>query len=139
MAALTSATSEKTMRTWKPVLTHPDRYEVSDDGLVRSKERLVTRGCLTYVLAPRPLKQVVGGRAKNYKRGMLMSPKRHAYVHHLMAEAFIGPRPEGLQVLHKDDCGFNNRIDNLRYGDFEENMLDRHVANVAGTLSEAPF
>jgi hypothetical protein len=125
---------------WLPVVTHPDRYEVSDQGRVRTKERVITRGCVPpFLRPPKILAQTIGGQAKNYKRVMLMSPQRHAYVHHLMAEAFIGPRPPGEQVLHKDDDGFHNRIDNLRYGTEEENKMDIHVARVAKHLEPAPF
>lgn len=98
------------------------------------------RGCVYHGARVVELAQSIGGRAKNYKRVMLMCPKRrHAYVHHLMAEAFLGPRPEGFMVLHKDDNGFHNVIDNIRYGDRDENECDRHVARVAPELEGAPF
>lgn len=70
---------------------------------------------------------------------MLCTPKRFAFVHALVAEAFLGPRPEGALILHRNDDGFDNRAENLRYGDREENEQDRHVARVAGGLEEAPF
>ena len=41
-----------------------------------------------------------------------------------MAEAFIGPRPEGLYVLHGDGDPLNNYVGNLRYGTPSENNLD---------------
>lgn len=124
---------------WKPVVTHPDRYEVSDLGRVRIKARLVTCGPVTFMRKSQLLPTVLGGRAKNYYRVHLYSPERFAYVHHLVAEAFIGPRPEGLMILHKDDNTFDNRAAHLRYGDRDENELDRHVARVAPQLEEAPF
>ena len=42
----------------------------------------------------------------------------------LVAMAFIGPRPEGMLVLHKDDDGRNNRIENLYYGTSKNNAED---------------
>lgn len=36
-------------------------------------------------------------------------------VHHLVAAAFIGPRPEGLFLNHKDANRHNNAADNLEY------------------------
>jgi hypothetical protein len=114
---------------WAAVKGFPG-YCVSDQGEVRGP-----RG--------KPLKQTVGGRAKNYKRVMLgggsSAAKRHAYVHHLVAEAFLGPRPEGALILHANDDGFDNRLANLRYGDRDENEMDRHVAAVAKDLPDAPF
>lgn len=129
--------------TWRPVVTHPGLYEVSDLGRVRSCARTVRRGCCLVRLRRRLLAQVPGGRALNYRRVMLdCQPRRHAYVHHLVAEAFLGPRPPGLLVLHRDDDGSNNRADNLRYGDGDENQMDRWIkANRAAiaAMEPAPF
>lgn len=124
---------------WKPVVGHEKQYEVSSEGRVRALPRPGWRGCVFHNGRYRILAQAVGGRVKNYKRVHLYNPARFAYVHHLMAEAFIGPRPEGLMVLHRDDNGFHNVIDNLRYGDREENDCDRHVRRVAPGLEPAPF
>lgn len=127
------------MEEWRPIASHPGRYEVSNLGRVRATPREIRRGRI--VCRPREhiLAQAVGGRAKNYRRVMLCDPKRFAFVHALVAEAFLGPRPAGALILHRDDSGDNNRADNLRYGDRDENELDRHVVRVAGELEEAPF
>jgi hypothetical protein len=45
-------------------------------------------------------------------------------VHILVAEAFLGPRPEGLWVCHWDDDGQNNRLSNLRYATPLDNSAD---------------
>jgi hypothetical protein len=127
------------MEVWKPVVGHEKHYEVSDQGRVRALPKPGKRGCIVIHGKYKILAQAVGGRVKSYKRVHLYNPPRFAYVHHLMAESFIGPRPEGLMVLHRDDNGFNNTIDNLRYGDREENDCDRHVRRVAPGLEEAPF
>lgn len=123
---------------WRTVVTHPERYEVSNDGRVRVKSRVITRGFVTMTLEPNVLAMSTGGRTHTYRRVMLMGPKMHVRIHHLVAEAFIGPRA-GRLVLHLDDDGTNNRLENLRYGDREENEMDRHVALVADGLEQAPF
>jgi hypothetical protein len=37
------------------------------------------------------------------------------YVHHLVAETFIGPRPDGGEVNHKDTNPTHNAVSNLEY------------------------
>jgi|LakMenEpi03Aug12_release.lakeMendotaPanAssembly.Ray.scaffolds.fasta_scaffold206820_3 hypothetical protein len=44
------------------------------------------------------------------------------YVHHLITETFLGPKPEGLVVDHIDRHKLNNHIDNLRYVTQTTNM-----------------
>jgi hypothetical protein len=46
-------------------------------------------------------------------------------VHTLVAHVFIGPRPDGMYVCHKDDNPENNHISNLYYGTPAENARDR--------------
>lgn len=46
-------------------------------------------------------------------------------VHVLVAAAFHGPRPEGLEVCHNDGNPQNNVASNLRYDTMSGNMLDR--------------
>lgn len=45
-------------------------------------------------------------------------------VHALVMEAFVGPRPPGLCILHGDDDRKNNSLDNLVYGTHQKNMAD---------------
>ncbi len=46
-------------------------------------------------------------------------------VHRLVAEAWIGPRPDGKQVRHVDGDPSNNAPWNLRYGTPSENAIDK--------------
>lgn len=43
-------------------------------------------------------------------------------VHRLVCEAFHGPCPTGLETLHLDENGLNNRPENLRWGTHKENL-----------------
>jgi hypothetical protein len=52
-------------------------------------------------------------------------PKTH-YVHILVARAFLGKRPKGMQVCHKDGNPANPKLSNLRYDTPTGNALDRH-------------
>jgi hypothetical protein len=44
------------------------------------------------------------------------------YVHQLVAEAFIGPRPKGRELNHKDGDMTNNIVANLEYVTHRENI-----------------
>lgn len=107
--------------TWRPVVDGP-AYEVSSLGRVRS----VATG---RVLRARPCKgrgghlQVQLGRAGGNR-----------YVHALVLEAFVGPRPDGAVARHLDGDPTNNRPGNLAWGTVQENQADtvRHGRTTRG-------
>lgn len=45
-------------------------------------------------------------------------------IHVLVADAFLGPRPHGCVIRHKDDNKLNPRLDNLSYGTPKQNWED---------------
>lgn len=47
-------------------------------------------------------------------------------VHSLVLEAFVGPRPEGLECRHLNGNPLDSRLENLRWGTKSENYADRH-------------
>lgn len=53
-------------------------------------------------------------------------------IHVLVALAFHGPRPDGMEVRHLDGVRTNNRPENLSWGTHAENMQD---AIAHGTFS----
>jgi HNH endonuclease/NUMOD4 motif-containing protein len=119
---------EATIESWRPVAGWEALYEVSDHGRARSLDRLTTgRDGRTCHYRGRILKQ-----SPDPDGYLLVGLSRdgrsvtHA-VHRLVAEAFIGPRPDGLEVLHRDGNPANNRPENLRYGTHIENMDDMLV------------
>ncbi len=99
------------MTDWR-VIAGSDGYEVSTDGEVRRGRRILkpypTRG--GYLL--------VGLNCKDGAR-------RRRLVHHLVLEAFVGPRPEGMECCHGNAKRQDNRLANLRYGTRLENARDR--------------
>jgi hypothetical protein len=118
---------------WLPVVGFETHYEISSEGRVRSIPRLVPGGT-----KGRVLKQRMGSGSLRHpyvtlSRNGKPTTKR---IHHMVAEAFIGPRPSGLDVLHWDDVPTNNRLSNLRYGDPSENAYDcirngnNHYSNI---------
>lgn len=46
-------------------------------------------------------------------------------VHSLVAEHFVGARPEGTDIRHLDGDKLNNAATNLAYGSRSENNLDQ--------------
>ena len=45
-------------------------------------------------------------------------------IHRMVLEAFIGPRPDGMECRHLDGNKYNNRLENLAWGSHTENMQD---------------
>ena len=46
----------------------------------------------------------------------------HKFIHVLVSESFLGKKPEGLEINHKDGNKLNNHINNLEYTTRQENM-----------------
>lgn len=109
---------------WRPVVGYEGAYEVSDLGRVRSVDRLIVRrhrdGVRSYRLRGRLLRPTTATGYAYVNLGLNNSRRVSA----LVAEAFIGPRPFGLYVLHSDGDSRNDHVRNLRYGTQEENMAD---------------
>jgi hypothetical protein len=45
-------------------------------------------------------------------------------VHRIVLDAFVGPRPDGMECRHLDDDPTNNALSNLVWGTRSENQLD---------------
>lgn len=112
------------MSTWRPIPGWGDRYEVSDRGQVRT------------VPGPRPgrhpetrrhiLATSGGNRWEPYLTVDLWRERHHRRfrVHQLVARAFLGPRPPGHMVCHRNGDYLDNRAVNLTYGTPARNNLD---------------
>ena len=109
---------------WRPVVGHEAVYEVSNLGRVRSKDRSIT---------------VVNGRTayQSFRKGRILKPgtslSGHKYVivasaattvHSIVAAAFIGPRPDGMETRHLNGDPSDNRPENLAYGTRSEKAED---------------
>lgn len=51
--------------------------------------------------------------------------RKSIYLHHAVAQLFIGDRPEGLVIDHIDRDKNNNHVNNLRYCTVRENNINR--------------
>ncbi len=100
------------MERWLPVRDWADLYEVSDHGRIRSLRRggRVLRPKLT---SGYPTIQL-----------SLDGVQVTRYIHQLVLEAFVGPRPDRCEVRHLNGDRRDVRLANLRWGTRSENARD---------------
>lgn len=91
-------------------------YEVSDLGRVRNSNT-------GHILVPMRTGTKRAGSQRSKVR-FSTKPRIDADVAHLVLEAFIGPRPEGLIAMHADDDSSNNALSNLSWGTHADNAND---------------
>lgn len=116
----------KPVEVWRAVVGYEGLYEVSSLGRVRSVDRYVRAtfgskqfrpGC---VLNPNR-----SGPYPTHKLSRRGIQKTHR-VHTLVLEAFVGPRPNGMECRHFPDGSHeNNRLDNLSWGTPKQNTADK--------------
>lgn len=99
---------------WKDIVGYEGLYEVSNTGKVRSLNYLHTGKVRELRLGADKDGYLLvhlcrGGKVKTHK------------VHSLVMEAFVGPRPEGYEINHINECKTNNRVENLEYCTHREN------------------
>jgi len=114
--------------TWRDVNGHEKEYQISNRGNVRSLDRhhINTRGHnrfhkgqgLKLVLGLNGYYRVTLRKSNGNRKGV--TARTHE-VHVLVAEAFLGNRPEGMIVNHRDEDKLNNHIYNLEYITYKEN------------------
>jgi hypothetical protein len=114
------------MTEWRAVPGWEGYFEVSDDGRVRSLDRTVphpTSGSRR--LRGRELKQAESGPMRyRYVTLTRSGERRNKYVHTLVLEAFVGPRPEGAEACHGPAGRYVNTPENLRWDTKKANAQD---------------
>jgi hypothetical protein len=111
---------------WLPVVGYEGYYEVSDLGRVRSFDRLIIdkRGYRRF----HPGRILRAGlNTVGYAQVNLCLPNQPQsirLVHHLVLDAFIGPRPVKMERCHNNGISSDNRLVNLRYDTSSENGRD---------------
>lgn len=126
---------------WIPIDGYVGRYEVSNYGNVRSHptlRKVLARDGKTINYAKWPgrnLKPVLRSDGR-YQVSLCGDGgiRKEALIHALVLEAFVGPRPEGMNGLHGDGNSKNNNLSNLRWGTQKENIDDaiKHGTQVMG-------
>lgn len=93
--------------TWRDIAGYEGKYTVSNHGRVFSTPRPGTRGGeLAQVLCD-------GYRRTSLQRGA--KDQRAVYVHRLVLEAFVGPRPDKHEAAHLNGNRQDNRVENLAW------------------------
>lgn len=113
---------------WKPVVGYEGKYEVSDQGGVRSLDRSwLQRGrCGRNHTRQQPGKTLRPGPSKKSGHlSVVLGRGNTRHVHVLVLEVFVGPRPPSGEGRHLDGKPSNNRLSNLAWGTKGENMEDR--------------
>lgn len=66
--------------------------------------------------------------------------RRGVMVHHLVAYAFLGPRPLAMDIRHLDGNRLNCALENLAYGTRSENIRDevKHGTHFNGAKKDCP-
>lgn len=102
---------------WRDVLGFVGYYQVSNHGRVRSTHNANQKK----ILAP-------GRSGRGYLKVNLKAKPNivQAYIHQLVAWAFLGDQPEGTHVHHIDGDMLNNRSDNLAYVKIAEHIGAHH-------------
>lgn len=108
---------------WRDVVGYERFYEVSEDGQVRRKIQRHSKRAGS-LLSP------------NYDRIGYVSyylvdgygNRKRAAAHRLVAAAFIGELPEGMEVNHKDLNKQNNRVSNLEYMTHQDNLIHAYAS-----------
>lgn len=127
-----------TIEQWRPVAGYEGLYEVSNQGRVRSLDRLCKSD----------------KRSDQWMKGKILCPKinphrqnrctvaltrkgvpSYPYISRLVLTAFVGPAPRDHDAAHWDGDPTNNCLDNLRWATVSENMSDkkRHGTDSSGT------
>jgi hypothetical protein len=119
---------------WKDIPGYEGRYQASDQGRIRSLDRRVRTVSrfgteTTRLVKGRVLKPQTAWNA-NYLHVRIEDSTE--LIQHLVALAFIGPRPDGLEVAHNGGNPKNNAARNLRYATTKSNAEDKIAHGTSG-------
>ena len=113
---------------WLPVVGFEGLYEVSNHGRVKRLAGTRRGKGDSICSVPERILVLNDGPKQRYALVMLAKDgKRFGFtVHRLVMEAFVGPRPEDMEVRHGPGGPKDNRLCNLSYGTKSQNELDKY-------------
>lgn len=107
---------------WRIVPGTFDMYEASNLGRIRS---WCVVGATIYSGCRLDIPRIVEPQKLPDGRQIIQVNRENCYIHHLVLEAFVGPRPKGFDTRHLDGDNTNNRLGNIKYGTKKENAADK--------------
>lgn len=110
------------MEQWRPIVGFEGRYEVSDQGRVRSLDIMTRDGRRVRGKLRVPSTDRIGRKAITLKINGNQFPFR---VHTLVLTAFVGHRPAGKECAHDNGNASDNRLSNLAWKTHVENNADK--------------
>lgn len=102
---------------WVTIPDYPEYAASTHGNICRLAPSKYTKG--------RPLKHAIGSSGYSQVSIFGGGKRKSCDVHSLVARAFIGPRPDGMEVGHLDNNRQNCRPDNLVYCTPKENHAHR--------------
>lgn len=118
------------MSNWRDVIGFDGLYQVSRFGVVRRIDRTITvaRNGSTY------LKRLKGGilpvHTDSYGYVTCALSSKRTRVHRIVAEAWIGPCPDGYECCHGPNGKADNSVSNLRWGSRTDNRNDHYAEGI---------
>jgi len=112
---------------WRPIPGWEGYYEASNQGDIRSVDRVVDRAGKSLFIQGQALALKTG--KNGYLRVALYRDSKPTYstVHRLVMLTFTGPRPVKHDICHRNGIRNDNRTENLYYGTRSENCLDMRL------------
>jgi hypothetical protein len=113
---------------WRSIPGYENLYKVSDQGFVKSLDRLVKypNGKPARYFKGKILKQSL--QVSKYYYGLRLSKQGKTKLwltHQLVALAFMGPTPQNMVICHGPKGSFVNTLDNLSFGTCSKNSFDQ--------------
>lgn len=113
------------MEIWNPVIGFEGLYEVSSDANVRSIRRQNPKN--KRWMGGSLVKPIIGSRGYYVVNLTRSGLRKQVFLHKMVLEAFLGPRPEGMQGCHNDGNPLNCIFENLRWDTPSGNHKDKRL------------
>lgn len=134
MQKLRTIKINRTMK-WKVIEGYNGMYEVSDEGMVRSRNRAITNSAgISRYVSGRTLKFKVNKDGYRFVSLSFCGKVTSHYLHRLVAEAFIPNSLSKPMVNHLNGRKADNSIHNLEWATPSENLQHAYDAGLCSTI-----